>query len=167
MEERSISIETPHTAEAFAALRELLIEYADGLELDLAFQGFHEELEDLHHHYGPPDGALFLARDAEGFCGCVAVRRFNPGNCEMKRLYVRHRVRGSGVGRLLAQRAIVFAKTGRYDSMVLDTLPMMASAIQLYRSLGFTQIAPYYSNPVEGTVYMSLRLGSGSVEPRK
>jgi ribosomal protein S18 acetylase RimI-like enzyme len=46
-------------------------------------------------------------------------------------------------------------------ALVLDTLPAMKEAQSLYRSLGFKEIAPYYSNPIEGTSYMALSLKKG------
>jgi len=44
--------------------------------------------------------------------------------------------------------------------MRLDTLPSMTTAIPLYESLGFIEIAPYRFNPIEGTKFMELRLSS-------
>ena len=37
--------------------------------------------------------------------------------------------------------------------ILLDTLPSMASAHGLYRSLGFVPISPYRHNPVPGATF--------------
>jgi hypothetical protein len=43
--------------------------------------------------------------------------------------------------------------------MRLDTLPTMAEAVALYRSVGFVPVEPYYDTPVAGTVFLGRRLG--------
>jgi ribosomal protein S18 acetylase RimI-like enzyme len=42
--------------------------------------------------------------------------------------------------------------------MRLDTVPSMESAIALYRSLGFREIAPYRVNPIAGAMFFELQL---------
>jgi ribosomal protein S18 acetylase RimI-like enzyme len=76
----------------------------------------------------------------------------------MKRLYVRPAYRTGGVGRLLAERVIHEAATAGYRRMRLDSLPTMQTALQLYRRLGFREIAPYTTNPVKGAVFLELQL---------
>lgn len=141
-------------AEDVELVRTLFREYADSLGVDLSFQGFAEELAALPSGY---DALLVIERDGEVF-GCVGVRPFEPGICEMKRLYVRPAGRGSGAGRALAVAAIERGRALGYERMRLDTLPTMRSALGLYRALGFVEIAPYYDTPIEGTVFMELAL---------
>lgn len=139
--------------------RELFIEYSEGLGISLCFQNFEQELAELPGAYAPPDGRLLLAISGEQIAGCVGLRKIGDRVCEMKRLYVRPDARGLGIGRAMAVHLIEEARILGYDAMRLDTLPLqMQEAIKVYRSLGFREIAPYYDNPVEGAMFMELKL---------
>ena len=142
----------------FDEARQLFSEYAAGLGVDLCFQNFEHELENIKNTYGAPNGCLLLAHCSERPIGCVAFRPFMEGICEMKRLYVRPEARGLNVGRRLAIEIIQRARSAGYRSMVLDTLTSLTAAQTLYRSLGFRQVEPYYANPLQGVVYMELDL---------
>lgn len=142
-----------------AAARRLFEEYAASLAIDLCFQGFAAELEQLPAIYGPPGGTLLLARDGDEPIGCVAVRALDRERCELKRLYVRPEHRGHGLGHALNTHAIAAARALGYTRMMLDTLPEMTAAQQLYRSLGFVTAAPYNDNPVSGVLFLALELG--------
>ena len=140
--------------------RTLFEEYAAQLNVDLCFQGFSAELERLPDMYGGAQGRLLLARDGAAILGCIGVRALEgqTGTCEMKRLYVREAARGQALGRRLATACIEAARTMGYTRMVLDTLPRMTEARALYASLGFVAIEPYYTNPIDGVVYLERRL---------
>jgi putative acetyltransferase len=147
-----------HTSAEVAQARTLFMEYAEALGIDLCFQNFERELAALPGAYAPPDGRLLLATVETDVAGCVALRKINDGDCEMKRLYVRPAFRGQRVGLELAHAIIREARTIGYRRMLLDTLPIMKDAIRLYRALGFREIEPYYQNPVEGALFMELEL---------
>lgn len=141
-----------------AAVRELLREYQRLLGVDLSFQGFDSELRDLPGDYAPPRGRLLLALQADTVVGCVALRPVDGVRCEMKRLFVRPAFRGIGAGRMLVSAVLSEARAIGYAEMVLDTLPGMDEAQQLYEKLGFRDIAPYHANPVPGTRYLGRSL---------
>jgi ribosomal protein S18 acetylase RimI-like enzyme len=145
-----------------AVARELFEEYAAGLDVDLGFQDFDRELRELPGEYAPPRGRLLLALDGGRAAGCVAIRPFDPGAAELKRLYVRPDYRGSGVGRRLTEAAVAAARAVGYERIRLDTLPSMREARALYRSLGFVEVDAYRFNPVHGTTYFELDLRGGS-----
>lgn len=142
-----------------AQARELFLEYAQSLGFSLCFQSFDRELAGLPGDYSPPDGRLLLAEAGGELAGCAALHRLEAGICEMKRLYLRSKFRGKGVGRILAETIIAEARTIGYQRMRLDTVePVMKDAVSLYRGLGFKEIPPYCANPIEGAMYMELEL---------
>ena len=138
----------------------LFTTYANSLGIDLAYQGFADEMAAMPGKYAPPDGALLLARRADGEAiGCVGLRPIDPpGCCEMKRLYVSPQARGLGLGRALVETVVAEAVRIGYREVRLDTLPTMDEAIGLYDKLGFETIAPYYVTPIAGTRFMAKRL---------
>ena len=139
--------------------RELFQEYAQSLGVNLCFQNFEQELAGLPGHYASPDGRLLLAEYDGQLAGCVALHKWDNGICEMKRLYLRPSFRGKGLGRAIAEKIITDARSIGYQRMRLDTIePLMKDAVEMYRKLGFREIAPYRPNPIAGAMYMELQL---------
>lgn len=124
-------------------------------------KGFEEELASLPGKYSPPEGKLLLALYNNQPAGCVALRRINELDCEMKRMFVYPQFHGKGIGRVLAEKIIDEARKIGYKTMKLDTSFRQVEAQGLYQSLGFKRIDPYYELPQkleDWLVFMELKL---------
>jgi ribosomal protein S18 acetylase RimI-like enzyme len=157
-----ITVITPEDPDALVTVRELFQEYAGTLGVDLCFQGFEQELAQLPGEYAAPGGALLLALVDGQAAGCGALRPLAdvdyPNACEMKRLFVRRAFRRFGLGRELTQKLMALATQAGYSTMLLDTLDDMEAAREMYASLGFEEIPPYYFNPIPGAHYLKVEL---------
>ena len=157
-----IELVSADTPARIAATRAIFKEYAQSLDIDLCFQNFEAELAELPGVYAPPSGQLLLALVDGELAGCGALRGLaecdHANACEMKRLFVRPAFRRFGLGRTLAQQLLDDARDNGYSSMLLDTLDEMEAARELYASLGFEEVAPYYFNPIAGAHYLKADL---------
>jgi putative acetyltransferase len=147
------------SAKQIEEARTLFREYEAWLGMSLCFQSFEEEVAGLPGKYAPPIGRLYLAYVDGEPAGCIALRKLEPGVCEMKRLYLRESARGLGLGVRLIEQVIADAQEIGYAKMRLDTYPpKMGKAVSLYEAHGFYEIPPYYDNPHAGVLYMEKTL---------
>jgi len=154
-----LKIEEVNTSSQIKLVRELFLEYSNYLGIDLEFQNFKEEIKSLPGEYASPTGCILLGYYNDNLAGCVAMREYSNSICEMKRLFVRPKFRGKGLGRALSIEIIKCAKLKfNYTYMRLDTLAFMKEAINIYISLGFNEIESYRYNPFEGARFFELKL---------
>ena len=158
----AVSLRPAQFPEDLQTVRDLFLDYQEGLGIDLCFQGFEAELAELPGAYAPPEGTLLLACVDGEPAGCCALRPlYNTDHlnaCEMKRLFVRPAFRGFGLGRLLVERVLSDGQLAGYTTMLLDTLSDMETARALYQEMGFVEVAPYYHNPIPGAHYLKVEL---------
>jgi len=138
-------------------VREIFLEYLQFVERylgqDLSFQGTEKEFADFPQTYD----ALFLAQlDGAPVAAC-GVKPFNPGICELKRLYCRPAGRGHGLGFKLSRAAVEKARHLKYEAIYLDTDHGLIHANKIYETLGFRDIEKYYDNPMDSR-FMGLEL---------
>ena len=145
-------------AELFGEYTDILVARDPAFRGYLNLQGYDEEVMHPERKYGPPGGRLYLARAGEELAGCVALRRLDDERCEMKRLYVRQAFREQGLGERLVRLVIDDARKMGYRHLLLDTLPFLTVAIEMYRRIGFVDIPRYNNSPLDDTVYMGMEL---------
>lgn len=160
--EPSVSLICPATARELEAARDILTEYAQSLATPQYLTDFDTELATLPGVYAAPRGQMLLAVNESqvlACCGVLPLDAVDYSNaCEMRRLYVRPRFRGMGMGRRVVEAQMDFARMQGYSCMLLDALSSMEAARALYEDLGFEEIPPYYFNPMAGAHYLKADL---------
>jgi len=149
-----LTLQRVTAGEDLAAVRLLFSEYVRAVDAPECFVGFERELAALPGGYA----ALFLAKKDGAAAACAAMRRLDPATAEMKRLYVRPQHRGHRLGRLLTEEVIRAARGEGCERLLLDTLPQMENALELYLALGFREIGAYLPEPTPGARCFELRL---------
>jgi ribosomal protein S18 acetylase RimI-like enzyme len=132
---------------------ELFKAYAAWLNIDLGFQHFSDELQQLKKMYALPVGGIILCKVDGQDVGCVGIRKLEAGIAELKRMYVQPAFQQKGIGKELLNEAIKLAIECGYRKIRLDTLSDMHPAINLYTRHGFYEIPAYYYNPEPTAVY--------------
>lgn len=145
--------------ELFKEYTDMLIEGDSTFAEYLKIQKYDKELENPASKYGMPEGRLYLAYVDEKLAGCVGLKKLDEeGQCELKRLYVRPQFRGKKMGERLLDVILQDAKEIGYKAMLLDTLPFLKTAIEMYQRRGFYEIPCYNDSPIDTTIYMKIDL---------
>ncbi len=134
--EVEVVVESPHSADALALIRDLSAELG-------ARYG-----DDGAGAFRPADvdvaGAAFVvARLAGRPVGCGALRPLEPGVGEVKRMYVEPSMRGRGISRLILGKIEAAAVEFGYRALRLETGLRQPEAIGLYETAGYRRVPRY------------------------
>lgn len=144
--------------ELFNEYTEMLIQGDSNFKTYLGLQNYDHEIENLEEKYGLSYGRLYLAYFDGTIAGCIGLRKIDNDNCELKRLYVKPQFRGKKIAGFLVKHIIAEAKEIGYKHILLDTLPFLETAINMYKKYGFYQIESYNNSPMENLVYLKYDL---------
>ncbi|MDP9230989.1 MAG: GNAT family N-acetyltransferase, partial [Bacteroidota bacterium] len=67
--------------------------------------------------------------------------------CELVKMYLRPKVRGMGLGKMLIEKCLEFAKAAGYKKVYLETMPELKQALKVYEKFGFE----YLKGPMGNT----------------
>ncbi len=102
-----------------------------------------KEVRAMSAAYATPGSAYYVVeRDGEilGGGGIGPLANGEPGTCELKKMYFREALRGTGMGLQLLRHCLHSARLLGYRQVYLETLDAMHAARRLYRKLGFTDL---------------------------
>ncbi len=86
-------------------------------------------------------GAILFAQIADEIVGTVALKLHEPKVYEMTKMGVKPEFRGQKIGDLLAKAVLEKAKSLGAEKVILYSNTKLSPAINLYRKLGFTEVA--------------------------
>lgn len=140
-----VSAESPHDKECLDLLAQLRTELSEKYPDEL--RGTPLIPEEL-----AAAGSAFLVARRDGKpVGCGAIRPFEPGVAEIKRMFVINEARGLGIGRAILENLETLAKNFGYRSVRLETGLKQPEAISLYQSAGYHRApcyGPHRKNPM-------------------
>ena len=94
----------------------------------------------------PPSGCFVLVYEDGNAVAGGGLRRLEDGVGEIKRMFVHPAARGRGHGRRVLEALEAAAIELGYRRVRLDTAQSMTTALAMYRSAGYRDIADYNGN---------------------
>jgi DNA-binding MarR family transcriptional regulator len=97
-----------------------------------------------------PGGTFVVAHSDGAPVACGGVKNVDAATGEIKRMWVRDDMRGSGLGKRLLEQLEHRARDLGHRRVVLDTNATLLEAIAMYERAGYSAIDRYNDNPYAG-----------------
>lgn len=104
----------------------------------------------LYELFQTPGSIYYVAfKDGKlmGGAGIFPSNGLPAGTCELVKMYLLPEARGLGLGRLLIEKALAFAKEAGYRQVYLETMPELRKAVSVYEKFDFR----YLDGPLGNT----------------
>jgi GNAT superfamily N-acetyltransferase len=95
----------------------------------------------------PPGGRFIVAYEGDQVVASGGFRTWEPGVCEIKRMFVAPDARRHGYGKDVLKALERTAREAGFRRIVLDTLGERMDATTLYEGSGYKRIPAYNENP--------------------
>jgi GNAT superfamily N-acetyltransferase len=149
----AVAREPVGSPEASALLREYFIDVSD--RYFLLRQGRRSTPTEIEEglagtpsdDLAPPTGEFFLGRYGDEVAACAGLRVLDPRTVELKRVFVRQDLRGTGGGARLLSAVEDIARGWGAERIVLDTRLDLTEARALYLKHGYVEIPAYSAGP--------------------
>lgn len=90
------------------------------------------------------EGAVYfiaeLDNEVAGGGGIYPTDGLPVDTCELVKMYLLPKARGTGVGRLLIEKSLAFAKEYGYKNVYLESMPELKKALSVYSKFGFNYL---------------------------
>jgi len=114
-------------------------------QLDRYLMGVNGDSHDFFDQFNKIDNirhVVVLYLDGQP-AGCGAIKEYEPGVMEVKRMFVPPAARGKGLATAILKELEVWAAELGYEKCILETGDIMPDAIALYKKNGYRSIPNY------------------------
>jgi len=104
---------------------------------------FDDSTDHLFEIFESPRSIYFVAElnnEIVGGGGIFPTAGLPADTCELVKMYLYPQVRGIGLGSMLIQKCIDYAKEAGYKNIYLETMPELKQALKTYEKFGFEYI---------------------------
>ncbi|HRG25761.1 MAG TPA: GNAT family N-acetyltransferase [Chitinophagaceae bacterium] len=114
-------------------------------QLDRYLMGINGDDHDFFDQFNKIDKirhVVVLYQDGQP-AGCGAIKEYEPGVMEVKRMFVPPAARGKGLATAVLKELEAWAAELGYEKCILETGDIMPDAIALYKKNGYSSIPNY------------------------
>jgi putative acetyltransferase len=104
----------------------------------------------LYELFLQPGSIYYVAKVAGeliGGAGIFPSPGLPDGTCELVKMYLSPAARGKGIGKMLIDQALQFAREAGYRNVYIETMPELRKAMSVYEKFGFK----YLDGPLGNT----------------
>lgn len=128
-------------------IRNTLTEFGANRPGTVYFDSSTDFLSEVFQTPGSIYFVVHLDNKPAGGAGVYPSEGLPEGTCELVKMYLLPQLRGQGIGKLLIEKCLEFAKEAGYKKIYLETLPELKKAIHVYEKFDFT----YLNGPLGNT----------------
>ena len=101
------------------------------------------EIDCIYETYNSPRSKYFIIEEdatIKGGAGISQLKNEAYEICELQKMYFDSSIRGRGIGSLMIEKCLNFAKENKFKTCYIETMPNMLDAQKLYLKFGFKYI---------------------------
>lgn len=121
-------------------------------------EGDRVSLSDPQKYILDKGGFIFFAKLGDGIVGTASLLKKNDEVFELGKMAVAKNAQGLGIGKLLLEHCLEFAKQRQIASLILYSNTLLGPAIHLYKKYGFTEIELESGVYERGNIKMEKRI---------
>jgi putative acetyltransferase len=131
------NIQPPDNPFIATIIRDTLAEFGANKPGTVYYDASTDSLYELFQTQGAAYFIALLNNEIVGGGGIYPTDGLPENTCELVKMYLVPKARGTGLGKTIIERSLDFAKEAGYKNIYLETMPELKQAQKVYAKFGF------------------------------